>query len=70
MTNNVLNALKKNEKKSRAVINNYEIDENVLRQIQGGAASSGWVCTVSGECNGGSSCNPFKDILPSFNEQR
>ncbi len=27
-------------------------------------SSSGWVCTISGDCNGGSCCNPFGSYLP------
>lgn len=39
------------------------VDENLLRQIGGGGInrefSSGYFCTISGECNGGTSCWPF-----------
>lgn len=42
------------------------VDENLLRQIGGGQQgqrrefSSGFFCTISGECNGGGqSCWPF-----------
>ena len=41
------------------------VDENLLRQIGGGQQqqyrefSSGFFCSVSGECNGGTSCWPF-----------
>ncbi len=41
------------------------VDENLLRQIGGGQQqlnpefSSGYFCTISGECNGGTSCWPF-----------
>lgn len=34
------------------------IDEDLLRQVGGGMSmpSAGYICTVSGECNGGRSC--------------
>lgn len=52
--------LKKNQEKSENTVEAQQLDENTLRQLQGGVAySSGWICTISGECNGGSSCNPF-----------
>lgn len=36
------------------------VDQALLNQIGGGACSSGWVCSVSGECNcSGRSCWPF-----------
>lgn len=38
------------------------LDEALLMQISGGfdrTIGSGWLFTISGECNGGSSCNPF-----------
>jgi len=36
----------------------YEVDRELLATVTGGkkGASEGWFCTVSGECNGGSSC--------------
>jgi mersacidin/lichenicidin family type 2 lantibiotic len=43
----------------------YELDAEVLKQVAGGVAdvisipSEGWFCTISAECNGGTSCNPF-----------
>lgn len=35
-------------------------------EIRGGMPSQGWFCSVSGECNGGTCCNPFSSFLPSF----
>ncbi len=38
------------------------LDEALLVQVSGGfdrTIGSGWLFTISGECNGGSSCNPF-----------
>lgn len=37
------------------------VDESLLRQIGGGypELSSGFFCSISGECNGGTSCWPF-----------
>jgi hypothetical protein len=38
------------------------VDETLLRQVNGGGwfPSSGWICTLSAECNGGAGrCNIF-----------
>ncbi|MVT11436.1 mersacidin/lichenicidin family type 2 lantibiotic [Chitinophaga tropicalis] len=45
-------------------IESADIDGSLLkggiaREIEAPAVSGGWVCTISGECNGGSCCNPF-----------
>lgn len=37
------------------------VDENLLRLVSGGW--QGFVCTISGECNGGTSCWPSSDQL-------
>lgn len=39
-------------------IDEYDIDRALLESVTGGMPSSGWVCSISGECGGGS-CNPF-----------
>jgi mersacidin/lichenicidin family type 2 lantibiotic len=38
---------------------NALLDNIALRNISGGRPSAGWFCSVSGECNGGYSCNPY-----------
>lgn len=42
-------------------INNSEneLDSNLVIGGQTPLSSQGWVCTISGECNGGRCCNPF-----------
>lgn len=42
-------------------INNSEdeLDSNLVIGGQSSISSQGWVCTISGECNGGHCCNPF-----------
>lgn len=59
MNNSIIDVLKKNQDKAENTVEAQQLDENTLRQLQGGRISSGWICTISGECNGGSSCNPF-----------
>lgn len=66
MNNNVIEALKNSEVNSTNVVGAQKLDENTLRQLQGGRSSSGWICTISAECNGGHSCNPFP-TLPGIN---
>jgi hypothetical protein len=65
-TKSILNSWKQSE--DNGSINNIVgtpvVDENLLRQIAGGRSiapenSSGYFCTISGECNGGTSCWPF-----------
>lgn len=66
-TSKILKAWKQSE--GNASIENVAgvpvVDENLLRQIGGGLqqqfpeTSSGYYCTISGECNGGRSCWPF-----------
>lgn len=63
-TNQILNAWKQSE--DQRLLENVAgtpiVDENLLRQIGGGMSnrSSGFICTISGECNGsGRSCWPF-----------
>lgn len=66
-TSTILDAWKQSESKAaiEQVAGMSVIDENLLRQIGGGRQeqqrefSSGYFCTVSGECNGGTSCWPF-----------
>jgi hypothetical protein len=45
-----------------------ELTEAELTEVVGGVGdlvdatvcpSSGWICSISAECNGGRSCNPF-----------
>lgn len=61
----ILEALKTAKGSMQDVAGTPVVDENLLRQIGGGAYdrapefSSGYFCTVSGECNGGRSCWPF-----------
>lgn len=60
---NILNAMKKNEQNQEAMneaVGIVTINEELLNQISGGlqAYSSGYFCTISGECNGGTSCWP------------
>jgi hypothetical protein len=54
-----------------SLMNGVELTEDELSRVVGGTPdfsadavgpnlSSGWICTISGECNGGGgSCNPF-----------
>jgi hypothetical protein len=60
---NILNAMKKSEQNQEAmneVVGMVTINEELLNQVSGGvqAFSSGYICTISGECNGGKSCWP------------
>jgi hypothetical protein len=65
-TKSILNAWKESEDADSMnnIVGTPVVDENLLRQISGGQASfpdrrsSGYFCTVSGECNGGTSCWP------------
>ena len=65
MSNKILNAWKQSEDQVslQNVAGTPVVDENLLRQVGGGAMlreySSGYFCTISGECNGGRSCWPF-----------
>ena len=44
--------------------NGVNVNEDLLRSIQGGGDSAGYVCTVSGECNGtGKSCQTIEGWL-------
>ena len=36
-----------------------ELDSNLVIGGQSSISSQGWVCSLSGECNGGTCCNPF-----------
>lgn len=62
-TNQILNAWKQTEDdvSLKTVAGVPVVDENLLRQIGGGLpGSSGWICTMSGECRlDGAGCNPF-----------
>lgn len=67
-TKSILNTWKQSEGNDSMsdIVGTPVVDENLLRQIAGGAslapeitASSGYFCTVSGECNGGTSCWPW-----------
>lgn len=51
-------------------LRSVELNEQELERVVGGVdqsqteaavvgPSSGWFCTISAECNGGKSCNPF-----------
>ena len=59
---NILGALKQSEQDQATmneIVGMVEVNEDLLHQVSGGAAwSSGYICTISGECNGGSSCWP------------
>ena len=61
-TSKILNAWKQSEDRGslEGIAGTPIVDENLLRQIGGGLSltSSGYICTVSGECNGGTSCWP------------
>jgi hypothetical protein len=63
-SNSILNAWKQSEGRDSIanVAGAVVVDENLLRQIGGGAlsSSSGYICTISGECNGGRSCWPWR----------
>ena len=64
MSKNVLAALEMSDNNQAAmteVVGMVVIDKDLLSNISGGMAmpSSGYICTYSAECNGGSSCNPF-----------
>jgi hypothetical protein len=65
-TKAILNIWKQSEANSAMndIVGKPVVDENLLRQIGGGLGydnefSSGYFCTISGECNGGRSCWPF-----------
>jgi len=65
-TKSILNAWKQSEGNGAMndIVGKPVVDENLLRQIGGGLRtapefSSGYFCTISGECNGGTSCWPF-----------
>jgi len=66
-TNTILSAWKQTENTDAIfhVAGQVIIDESLLRQVSGGQNrennefSSGYFCTVSGECWGGWSCWPF-----------
>jgi hypothetical protein len=60
MKNNVLSALSaSNAADMEHLVGMVEIKEELLTQVGGGLmASSGYICTISGECNGGTSCWP------------
>lgn len=63
-TNKILEALKQADgaQSITDVAGQVVVDENMLRQVGGGVArefSSGYFCTISGECWGGGSCWPF-----------
>jgi hypothetical protein len=60
----ILEALKTAKGSMQDVAGTPVVDENLLRQIGGGYQrapenSSGYYCTISGECWGGRSCWPF-----------
>jgi hypothetical protein len=62
----ILNTWKQSENNGSMnnIVGTPVVDENLLRQIAGGLGadnelSSGYFCTISGECNGGKSCWPF-----------
>lgn len=64
-TNKILSAWKQSESETSIsqVAGQVIVDENLLRQVGGGMGqnnefSSGYFCTISGEC-WGFSCNPF-----------
>jgi hypothetical protein len=66
-TSSILNTWKQSEGSDSMndIVGTPVVDENLLRQIGGGAQalapefSSGYFCTISGECNGGTSCWPW-----------
>ena len=64
-TKSILNTWKQSESNGsmKEIVGSPVVDENLLRHIGGGRlledrVSSGWICTISGECNGGTSCWP------------
>ncbi len=61
-TNKILDAWKQTDD-TQSIAGQVVVDESLLRQIGGGEMqrefSSGYFCTISGECNGGRSCWPF-----------
>jgi hypothetical protein len=67
-TKSILNTWKQSEGNDSMndIVGTPVVDENLLRQIGGGQmaqqASSGWICTISGECNGGRSCWPVLEF--------
>ncbi|WP_269517550.1 hypothetical protein [Alteromonas sp. BMJM2] len=67
MMKNVAEILKSNQSKSEHSLDKVSVDKDTLRQLSGGKMdninSSGWICTISGECNGGQSCNPFSRLI-------
>jgi hypothetical protein len=66
-TKSILNAWKESEDSGSMnnIVGTPVVDDTLLRQIAGGRGgmnnelSSGYFCTVSGECNGGTSCWPW-----------
>jgi hypothetical protein len=64
-TNTILKAWKQSEDENSiiGVAGQVVVDENLLRKIGGGymanELSSGYFCTISGECWPGGSCWPF-----------
>lgn len=52
------------ESSSNSPIENVSINPDLLDKVRGGErGSSGWICTISGECSiFGGSCNPFDKI--------
>ena len=63
MSKNVLAALEKsdNDQAVTEVVGMVVIDKDLLANISGGMMmpSSGFICTYSAECSGGTSCNPW-----------
>lgn len=65
MKNELLNALKNADTKLSAS-GQVKIDSDVMSHI-GGGASSGAICSMSGECNSnGSSCRTVKGLVTLF----
>lgn len=62
MSKNILSAMQAMEQDQAAMdqaVGMVVINEELLHQVSGGLAwSSGYICTISGECNGGRSCWP------------
>lgn len=70
MKSNLIQAWKNADKSAnaKAPVANPNIDESMLtNSVNGGAQSAGYVCTLSGECNGGKSCwDVVRDLIGAF----
>ena len=64
-TKDIIQLWQKNNDLPFAPAVNPKVNTDLLQRIEGGANSSGYVCTISAECNKGVSCQPIIDQLKS-----